>query len=146
MEKLLKKPTRETGMAIGTNLSNMSFINYNDTNIQISDYKENTALVFISLHCMQCIDLLPSIQELIDKLKIPFILFSTGDVEDNIEMANYFNWEFPVISINTKQLEEIFKITYLPFLMIIDKNHIIKNKGVVLDKENFEFIYSNIGD
>jgi thiol-disulfide isomerase/thioredoxin len=101
-------------------------------------------LFFISLHCMHCIDLTPNLSEIKQEFSnTNFVLFSTGDKEDNQEMSEYFNWDFPVVHLNQSDMEHYFNINRLPYMiLVIDGN--IKLSGVVYNKSDFSQLITRI--
>lgn len=104
-----------------------------------------SALLFISMHCMHCIDLLPSIERMKkNHPKVSFCLYSTGDEVDNQSMIDYFEWNFPVYSLDTSGMEDFFKVTYLPFVVIADNRGSVMAKGVIYNDQDFEQLISNV--
>lgn len=71
-------------------------------------------------------------------------IFSTGDNEDHEEMAEFLEWHFPVISLESELMEETFNVTYLPYVLIVDASGTVLNKGVVYTKDDFQFIMQAI--
>ncbi|MFE6799870.1 TlpA family protein disulfide reductase [Paenibacillus chitinolyticus] len=98
-------------------------------------------LLFASVYCTHCIDLLPHLQTIAENHPtFSFGLFTTGDEEDHRSMKEYFGWEFPVNTMDQSDMEAYFQVTTLPFMMLIDKSDIIAAKGVIYNADDFEQI------
>ncbi|MFD2383717.1 hypothetical protein ACFSWD_21850 [Paenibacillus xanthanilyticus] len=59
---------------------------------------------------------------------------------DHQEMATFFEWTFPVISMEASAMEEIYNVSYLPYAMLVDASGKVLNKGAVYNKEDFDFL------
>lgn len=98
-------------------------------------------VLFGSMHCVHCIDLLPHIEQMTKKYtNCSFALFSTGDEEDHKSMIDYFRWEFPVYSLDQSDMEAYYSVTYLPFMILTDESGKVIAKGVVYNFEEFDRI------
>ncbi|MEC0231973.1 MULTISPECIES: TlpA family protein disulfide reductase [Paenibacillus] len=96
-------------------------------------------LLFTSMHCVHCIDLLPHIQTMAENYPdFSFRLFSTGDEEDHRSMSEYFKWEFPVYSMDQSDMEAYFAITFMPFMMLADRAKTVVAKGVIYNADDFD--------
>lgn len=102
-------------------------------------------VLFVSMHCVHCIDLLPCINTM--KSNHPsysFSLFSTGDEEDNQSMIDYFEWEFPVYSFDLSDMEDDYQVTYLPYVVLTDNQGQVIGKGVIYSAEEFELMVRDV--
>ncbi|WP_028559352.1 TlpA family protein disulfide reductase [Paenibacillus pinihumi] len=102
--------------------------------------KEATArvLLFVSMHCAHCIDLLPHIENMVQSYReLSFQLFTTGDEADNQSMIDYFGWGFPVHSLDQSDMEAYFTVTYLPFMIFQDAAGAVAAKGVIYNADEF---------
>ncbi|MFC5702309.1 TlpA family protein disulfide reductase [Cohnella faecalis] len=117
-------------------INESTFSSWNSTEVKLP-ITGTQVLFFISLHCTHCIDLTPSLSEIKQEFtNIDFVLFSTGDNEDNQEMSKYFNWEFPVVHLNQSGMELQFGINRLPYMILVVDGNIILS-GVVYNKSDF---------
>lgn len=96
---------------------------------------DNSIVCSVSLYCMICIDLLPSLST----IKGDFLLITDGSDAENKEIIDEFNYEFPVKSIEYDLFHDYILET--PFLMLIDKDGIIhKTKSAESTKDVRKFI------
>jgi hypothetical protein len=136
----MAKRTQESGIEVGCAIPSVILDNWDGSSIDMNTFKQKSALFFVSLSCHHCVDLLPHLQEIQSHSKIDILLFSTGTKEDNAEMVEYFEWDFPVISLEVESMEEIFKIEFMPFVLIVEQTGFVVNKGVVYHLNDFLFI------
>ncbi|TPG68009.1 alkyl hydroperoxide reductase [Brevibacillus laterosporus] len=135
-----KKLVRDTGLEIGTKIPQIHFTNWDSSQVELNFLPKGTALVFVSVFCSYCIDLLPHLRSISQCEDMQLYLFSDGEIEDHAEMADYFEWEFPVIQLKHKEMSEIFEITYHPFLLVTDSQGVIVSKGDIYHVEDFRKI------
>ncbi|MCL9661777.1 redoxin domain-containing protein [Paenibacillus hunanensis] len=133
-----KKLSSQSGLEIGSKLPALTFKNFNGENIALNSYTTPLLFIFVSLHCEHCVDLLPHID--VFKNKCNIILFSNGDAEDHNEMQEYFQWNFPLISLSISEMKKIFEVEFLPFANIYDINHRLISKGVVYNESDLKFL------
>lgn len=105
-------------------------------------------LLFVSMHCAHCIDLLPHLSDMVSQHPdFSFQLFSTGDKEDNQSMIEYFGWEFPVHTLDQSDMEAYLSVTYLPYMLLIDDSDKVIAKGVIYNAEDFEqLLHNSVGN
>jgi len=111
-----------------------------ETKIEIAG---NSALIFISLYCTFCNDLLPHLKNISEKYDLKVILFTDGNVEENNEMIDYFEWQFSVFTISQDEMIEYFKIKNLPYVLVINQNNQVVSHGNIYDEKMFNLIYKN---
>lgn len=133
-----KKDTLQTGEIIPELLLN------GDTERIRLKTNQKTALIFVSTYCLYCIDLLPFLAEIEKDFPYNLILFSTGEIEDNKEMKEYFAWDFPIISMDESKIKSELKVTAFPYTLIIDENGTITNQGVIYNYDDFKFLTDKI--
>ncbi|MCC3374575.1 hypothetical protein [Cohnella sp. REN36] len=93
-----------------------------------------TALVFASLHCLDCIDLLPHLAAAARGMpEYTLALFTTGDETDNREMQRYFGWAFPVYSMAQGEMGRRYAISALPCAILTDERGRLAASGAVHD-------------
>lgn len=118
------------------------FSGYNNNNqlIEIKDFSDSV-IFFISLTCSYCIDLLPHLSSIENKLTSDnILLISTGSIEENKELVTYFGWKFNVLHFDLKDIKEIFGIRKFPSLLLIDNLNNIRLKSIVYDFEHYTFL------
>ncbi|MBB6672907.1 hypothetical protein [Cohnella nanjingensis] len=94
-----------------------------------------TALVFASMHCLDCIDLLPHLASAARAMpEYSFRLFTTGDEADNREMADYFGWTFPVIALAQEEMGRRYAISALPYAILTDDEGRVAAAGTAHDE------------
>ncbi|MEK5640210.1 hypothetical protein BK138_28360 [Paenibacillus rhizosphaerae] len=131
----------DSGPPIGSELSAMPPHSKVIGESLLSDSETTKVLLFVSMHCTHCIDLLPHIDAMTQRNpSFSFQLISTGDEEDNRSMVEYFGWEFPVCSLDQGDMEAYFAVTYLPFMILVDESGKVTAKGVVYNADEFEQI------
>jgi len=101
-------------------------------------------LVFISVYCEHCIDLLPHLNTIRENHPIQLSLFSTGDDDDHNEMAEYFNWSFPIFHMELQEMEHYFGIKKLPAVVIVNEHGVILHKGIVYHASDFDALISRV--
>lgn len=103
----------------------------------------NYILIFVSNYCVHCIDLLPEIEKISkDFPEYELIIFSTADVEENIEILEYFKWTFPIINLSENEMEKYFSVVKLPFCIVMS-NSLIKN-AVIYNALDFNHLMKKV--
>ncbi|MFB9324417.1 TlpA family protein disulfide reductase [Paenibacillus aurantiacus] len=126
----------QQGLAAGSMVKMQAYTDHKSDIVNIPD-EGVRILFFISLHCMHCIDLTPEISEIARAVPdAGFTVFSTGEREDNQEMAGYFDWDFSVISASQEEMENQFGITMLPAMVLL-RDGVVQLTGVVYNKDDF---------
>ncbi|TPH12475.1 alkyl hydroperoxide reductase [Brevibacillus laterosporus] len=105
---------------------------------------KGAALVFVSVFCSYCIDLLPHLRSISQRQNMQLYLFSDGEIEDHAEMVDYFEWEFPVIQLKHNEMNEIFEVTYHPFLLFADSKGVIVSKGDIYNAVDIHKILESV--
>ncbi|OMD16935.1 hypothetical protein BSK66_09080 [Paenibacillus odorifer] len=94
-------------------------------------------IFFISVDCARCIELLPFISLISQNYNdYHLYIFSTGDEEINKEIRDYFEWKFPVITLSSKEMDDVYKVKIHPFVIISNNTGKVVNKGVVYNSND----------
>lgn len=137
----LTKPTRssDSGLPLGAEMPKLPDYMQNIEADICAHAGKVRVLLFTSVHCVHCIDLLPHIQTMIENYpSFSFHLFSTGDEEDHRSMSEYFGWNFGVYSMDQSDMEACFEVTFLPFMMLLNQTGAVAAKGVIYNADDFD--------
>ena len=137
-----KKLSSQSGLELNSSIPSLILEDFNGEYLTLNSYKKPTILIFVSLYCEHCVDLLPYIG--LFKEQYNMVLFSNGDKEDHQEMNEYFQWQFPLISMNINEMKEIFKVEFLPFVNIYNAEGILISKGVVYKESDLKFLIESV--
>lgn len=132
-----KRLIKDTGLKIGTQLSTTIRIDSMHEEIQLIHNHKDTVLWFISMFCPVCLELIPHIKSMYDGNR-QFVVFLDGDSLDCMEIKTYFKWDFPLISLNSYEMEEKFEVIYHPFAIVLDSNGIVIKKGEISNSSHFK--------
>ncbi|MVO98601.1 TlpA family protein disulfide reductase [Paenibacillus lutrae] len=98
-------------------------------------------LLYTSVHCVHCIDLLPHLNKIAENYpSFSIQLFSTGDEGDHQSMSDYFGWDFPIYSMDQSDMNAYFEVTFLPFMILVDQTGTVAAKGVIYNADDFDQI------
>lgn len=135
------KLIKNSGPEVGSIIRFSEFENYNSEIIDLKTKNTPSALFFLSITCNTCLKLMPQINDVKkENTGYLFYVFTDGEIEDNAEMSEYYNWDFPVFKLSSNEMLQNFNITYNPFVVIIDSLGIVESKGVVYETEDFSKI------
>ncbi|XOS93584.1 hypothetical protein ACLMAB_09035 [Brevibacillus laterosporus] len=70
-----KKLVRDTGLEIGTTISQIHFTNWDSSKLELNFLPKGAALVFVSVFCSYCIDLLPHLRSISQRQNMQLYLF-----------------------------------------------------------------------
>ncbi|MNW56440.1 hypothetical protein D3C74_341550 [compost metagenome] len=133
----------------GRNLEELQTIKeYSDQNgqlVQLNTLKGTKILLFVSMHCVRCIELLPQLRDL-RLLNTNIVIFSTGDQEDHRELDDFLQNKWSIVSLSSEQMEEEFEVKTHPFCIVADANGRILNKGNVYSGEDVSNLASVNGE
>src|SRR5690242_570032 len=90
----------------------------------------NAIIIFLSVSCTSCVDLMPQLLEMKKNISDSFVVFCTAKNDVIEEMIEYFQWEFPVIHLSASLMDQYFSINKLPSFVFINEKHYITNKEV----------------
>lgn len=136
------KLSSNTGIDLYNSIPQISFLDFNKKEFIFKE--DNYILIFISNYCIHCIDLLPELSKIEAKYtSYQIVLFSTGDNQENNDIDEYFKWQFPIISLSEEEMEKYFKVTILPFCIILIRN-VVNQKGVIYNFKDFELMFNTI--
>ncbi|MNW44066.1 hypothetical protein D3C74_212830 [compost metagenome] len=120
---------------LGELLTTKEYSDQNGQLVQLNTLKGTKILLFVSMHCVRCIELLPQIRDLcLPNTNI--VIFSTGDQEDHKELDEFLQKKWSVVSLSPEQMEEEFEVKTHPFCIVADANGRILNKGNVYSGED----------
>ncbi|MFS0838078.1 TlpA family protein disulfide reductase [Paenibacillus sp. 1P03SA] len=131
----------DTGLPLGSSLPELP--DYLKESIGAAWNQTGTirVLLFASVYCTHCIDLLPHLQKIAETYPTFSIrLFTTGDEEDHRSMREFFGWDFPVSTMDQSDMEAYFEVTALPFMLLVDESDLVAAKGVVYNADDFKQI------
>jgi len=83
---------------------------------EASEYERARYIVFLSLYCSICMELLPSLQQLEASRTAQIILCTNGTDEENRAIKEHFRFPFPVWSVQDKEMEDVYYIQATPFV------------------------------
>ncbi|MGG4108575.1 thioredoxin-like domain-containing protein [Paenibacillus lautus] len=82
----------------------------------------NILACYISLYCVDCIELLPDLKELSESFNGEFLLFTDGNEEENKEIRDYFKFSFMVRSYTKEELANKYKVVATPYVYVLDSS------------------------
>ncbi|ADM68055.1 hypothetical protein GMA19_00171 [Paenibacillus polymyxa E681] len=133
MSTSANRKKEDVGLPVGSLLPSQKVKAYTGELYQLDILDKPQIMVFISMYCSFCIDLLPHLSQIQQKHRdYQLMLFSTGDDEDHRDMIDYFKWDFPVFHMDQSEMENWFDITQMPFILVTHWNKVIC-KGVAYD-------------
>lgn len=129
---------KNSGPEIGSELNCSKFQNYDFKVIDLKKKNKSSALFFLSLTCNTCLKLMPQINDIRKEYdEYLYYIFTDGQLEDNREISDYFEWYFPVIKQSSNEMLHNFNITYNPFVILVNSNGIVESKGVIYESSDF---------
>ncbi|ETT61191.1 MULTISPECIES: hypothetical protein [Paenibacillus] len=125
---------------------------YKDQNSNVIDlnnptFRKTSLLIFISIYCVRCIELLTNLNKLKSISDLPLIIFSDGDKKENREIGEAFLDQISIISITEEQMYKDFQIKTHPSYIILgeNKNFIESGNIINIDALIEKFILHNTG-
>lgn len=118
----------ENGSNIGELIINKECCDQNGKLFNLHSIKGKKILLFISMHCVRCMELLPEM----NSIRLPntsIVIFSTGTQEDHEELDEFFQSKFKIVSLTPEQMEKDFLVRTHPFCIVIDDQQQVCNKG-----------------
>lgn len=97
---------------------------------EITNYNDGDHIIcFTSLSCKNCIEILPELLPISNNMEYSrkFVLIVEGNKEDEIQIQEYFKFNFSVKAMSRSEYE-FLDVKSTPALIIIDKKQRIKNK------------------
>lgn len=120
----------ENGPELGSFLPGRDYIDQRGNDLNLHSIRERKVLLFISMHCVRCMELVPELQQ-IHMPQIRLILFSTGSDEDHNELDEFLQRKWPIISLSSELMEQDFLIRSHPYGLVADDNNQICDKGTI---------------
>ncbi|MFD2114264.1 TlpA family protein disulfide reductase [Paenibacillus yanchengensis] len=103
--------------------------------LEINKINGEVILLFTSLYCTHCIDLLPELNEINSLLEnSSMVLFTDGKIQEIREMVEFFNWTIPVVSYDEYNLNNYIPDIKLPFMLVLDGNKNVLSHGTIYNK------------
>ncbi|RJG25304.1 hypothetical protein [Paenibacillus thiaminolyticus] len=87
--------------------------------------EERFLFCFISLYCLDCVDLLPHLNKMSELFSGEFILFTDASHEENMEIADHFGYKFTLISCTKEELAMKYRVYLTPFIYVLDSNSVV---------------------
>jgi len=97
-------------------------VDYKGNEIYFSNNKVQLFL-FVSLFCNHCVEFLPEINVLRNKVPgIQLSLFCNGDEEELQGLSDYFQWDFPIVYLEPEDATLMYNVETFPYMILI-KEH-----------------------
>ncbi|MNO64100.1 hypothetical protein D3C76_548220 [compost metagenome] len=133
---MFKRRSSKQGLLVGTMIPKIE--EFKLTKLTAS---KHYAFIFISLHCMRCIEFIPFLSDLKVKYdNIEIFLMSTGENKENEELMKYYSWEFQIFHMNEENMLLFFNVDTPPFVIIVNSQGLVMAKGEVFNNKDFENI------
>lgn len=114
------------------------FISFDGSVLNINEINSGVILLFTSLYCIHCIDLLPELNEINNVMEnSSLILFTDGKAHEIREMVEFFKWNFLVVNYDQDNLKTFFPDIKLPLMIALDENKILLTHGTIYNKTDF---------
>jgi len=97
----------------------------------LADAPKATVL-FISLTCSSCIDLLPELVEFGARHEGLLLVVSSGSTEDNEELVQYYDYSFPVVTMPEKEYKARFALEATPSAIMLE-NGLVRKQFTIRD-------------
>jgi len=82
---------------------------------------ERAAVLFVSLTCSSCIDLLPELVAFADNFDGLLLVVSSGKKEENEELVSYYDYSFPVHTMEENVYKAKFGLEATPGAIMLEK-------------------------
>jgi len=114
------------------------YVNWNGDAIYFGSFDSAFCLLFLSLYCLRCVDLLPHVKSIADEHLegMPMMVMLDGDEDTNKQIVEYFNWEVPVVQIDSHHMGDEFAVYETPTMQIYDANQVRIFSGVTDEAED----------
>ncbi|MNP11834.1 hypothetical protein D3C76_1040420 [compost metagenome] len=137
--------TIDHDLNLGELLTTKEYSDQNGQLVQLNTLKGTKILLFVSMHCVRCIELLPQIRDLrLSNTNI--VIFSTGDQENHRELDDFLQKKWSIVSLSPEQMEEEFEVKTHPFCIVADANGRILNRANVYSGEDVSNLASVNGE
>lgn len=117
------------------------YLNWNGDKVSFEPQGSRLCLIFLSLYCLRCVDLLPHIGDIVAKhaMDIRFVVLVDGDYETNKEMVDYFNWSMPVVQVESQEMGIDFEVYETPTVQIYNADGIRITSGIADEAKDVDF-------
>lgn len=92
--------------------------------VRLDKIKSKKVLIFVSIYCIRCIQLLPNLNEILNMPDVYPVIFSNGEQDENLEMSELFPKQISIISLSEQDMINDFEIKLHPSYIIITDNHL----------------------
>lgn len=133
------------GPNLGELIINKEYSHRAGKRFNLLSIKGEKIVLFISMHCVRCIELLPHIQAL-HLPNVNVVVFVAGDRDDHEELADFFQNKIRVTMLSTEQMEQDFQVYTHPFCIVVDEQGMITNKGNVYNGEDVRKLLGRGGE
>ncbi|OAB41155.1 hypothetical protein [Paenibacillus antarcticus] len=83
-------------------------------------------ILFISLTCTSCIDLLSDLAEFGARHEGLLLVVSSGSNEDNEELVRYYDYSFPVLTMQERAYKARFELEATPAAIMLEHGRVMK--------------------
>ncbi|WP_422657768.1 hypothetical protein ACK8P5_18720 [Paenibacillus sp. EC2-1] len=88
-------------------------------------------ILFISLTCSSCIDLLADLAEFDARHEGVLLVVSSGSIEDNEELVQYYDYSFPVLTMEEKEYKARFGLEATPAAIMLEQGLVMRQFTIV---------------
>jgi len=100
--------------------------------------KFNGILVcIISFTCSACIDLLPHLNELSNKINYSLLIFTNATEEEKHDVISYFGFKFPFVHLSDNEFK-MLRYPKTPFIYLLNEDYEVITSSII---NNIEDIY-----
>lgn len=117
------------------------YLNWNGDKVSFEPQGSRLCLIFLSLYCLRCVDLLPHIGDIVANhaMDTRFVVLVDGDYETNKEMVDYFNWSMPVVQVESQEMGIDFEVYETPTVQIYNADGIRITSGIADEAKDVDF-------
>ncbi|CAM4492425.1 hypothetical protein [Paenibacillus xylanexedens] len=117
------------------------YLNWNGDHVSFEPQGSRLCLIFLSLYCLRCVDLLPHIGDIVTKQSMDtrFVILVDGDYETNKEMVEYFNWKMPVVQVESQEMGTEFAVYETPTVQIYSADGNRISSGIADEAKDVHF-------
>ncbi|MBC8492771.1 MAG: TlpA family protein disulfide reductase [Chloroflexi bacterium] len=119
------------GLEIATEAPDFSLPDIEGRMVSLKDFAgKQVMVVFSSVHCPACVELLPELKEFSEKhpAEVQVVMISRGTGEENRRLVEGESLNFPVLAWDDTVARD-YRVQGTPFFYVIDGEGVITNKG-----------------
>ena len=128
------------GLEAATQAPDFSLPDIEGRMVSLKDFAgKQVMVVFSSVHCRACVELLPELKEFSEKhpAEVQVVMISRGTVEENRRLVEGESLDFPVLAWDDTVARD-YRVQGTPFFYVIDGEGMITNKGLANTLEQIE--------